>query len=59
MITSQRIGVVRSRNHCLDSLVYRYYPNASPDSRAGHESTFSLCMFWYVDALARAGRRRG
>jgi GH15 family glucan-1,4-alpha-glucosidase len=39
-----------------DSLVYRYNPSASPDGLAGDEGTFSLCTFWYVDALASAGR---
>jgi GH15 family glucan-1,4-alpha-glucosidase len=39
-----------------DSLVYRYNPAASPDGLAGDEGTFSLCTFWYVDALTRAGR---
>ncbi len=39
-----------------DSLVYRYNPSASPDGLQGKEGTFSLCTFWYVDALARAGR---
>ena len=39
-----------------DSLVYRYNPSASPDGLLGHEGTFSLCSFFYVDALARSGR---
>src|SRR5215469_13607950 len=39
-----------------DSLVYRYDPSASPDGLRGHEGTFSIATYWYVDALARAGR---
>jgi GH15 family glucan-1,4-alpha-glucosidase len=39
-----------------DSLVYRYNVAASPDGLAGEEGTFSLCTFWYVEALAKAGR---
>ncbi|WP_239396263.1 glycoside hydrolase family 15 protein [Frankia sp. CiP3] len=39
-----------------DSLVYRYNTEASPDGLRGSEGTFSLCTFWYVDALARSGR---
>jgi len=39
-----------------DSLVYRYNPSASPDGLTGSEGTFSICTFWYVDALARSGR---
>jgi GH15 family glucan-1,4-alpha-glucosidase len=39
-----------------DSLVYRYNPAASPDGLRGEEGTFSMCTFWYVEALARAGR---
>ena len=39
-----------------DSLVYRYNPTASPDGLKGDEGTFSLCTFWYVEALARARR---
>ncbi len=39
-----------------DSLVYRYNPEASPDGLEGNEGTFSMCSFWYVEALTRAGR---
>ena len=39
-----------------DSLVYRYDPEASPDGLRGFEGTFTICTFWYVDALARSGR---
>ncbi|MGD3108838.1 glycoside hydrolase family 15 protein [Streptomyces sp. YGL11-2] len=39
-----------------DSLVYRYDPKSSPDGLRGEEGTFSICSFWYVEALSRAGR---
>ena len=39
-----------------DSLVYRYNAKASPDGLQGEEGTFSICTFWYVEALARAGK---
>jgi GH15 family glucan-1,4-alpha-glucosidase len=39
-----------------DSLVYRYDPEASPDGLRGEEGTFSICSFWYVEALTRSGR---
>ncbi len=44
------------RIHLSASLVYRYNPRASPDGVRGAEGTFSACSFWYVAALARAGR---
>jgi GH15 family glucan-1,4-alpha-glucosidase len=39
-----------------DSLVYRYDPAAAPDGLEGSEGTFTICSFWYVDALARSDR---
>ncbi|WP_151482286.1 glycoside hydrolase family 15 protein [Streptomyces albicerus] len=39
-----------------DSLVHRYDPAASPDGLRGSEGTFSLCSFFYVDALVQAGQ---
>jgi GH15 family glucan-1,4-alpha-glucosidase len=36
-----------------DTLVYRYDPSGS--SRPA-EGTFSICWFWYVEALTRCGR---
>ena len=45
-----------SRELVADSLVYRYDPAASPDGLDGAEGTFSICSFWYVEALARSGR---
>jgi GH15 family glucan-1,4-alpha-glucosidase len=39
-----------------DSLVFRYDLSRSPDGVDGVEGTFSLCSFWYVEALTRAGR---
>ncbi|MFF7790792.1 glycoside hydrolase family 15 protein [Streptomyces sp. NPDC007991] len=39
-----------------DSLVYRYDPQSSPDGLRGDEGTFSICSFWYVEAMVHAGR---
>jgi GH15 family glucan-1,4-alpha-glucosidase len=42
-----------------DSLVYRYDPDcAAPDGLIGDEGAFSLCTFWWVEALTRAGYLR-
>ncbi len=43
------------RELVADSLVYRYNAKAAPDGLEGEEGTFSICTFWYVEALARAG----
>ncbi|WUH89420.1 glycoside hydrolase family 15 protein [Streptomyces sp. NBC_00433] len=40
----------------MDSLVYRYDPTMSPDGLAGAEGTFSICSFWWVEALTRTGQ---
>ena len=39
-----------------DTLVYRYDPASTPDGVGDIEGTFSICSFWYVEALTRAGR---
>ncbi len=41
----------------LGSLVYRYDTNtAASDGLEGEEGTFSMCTFWLVEALTKAGR---
>jgi GH15 family glucan-1,4-alpha-glucosidase len=39
-----------------DGLVYRYDPRVAPDGLKGTEGAFSMCSFWLVEALTRAGR---
>ncbi|MBV9452935.1 MAG: glycoside hydrolase family 15 protein [Rubrobacter sp.] len=39
-----------------NSLVYRYDVEKTSDGLMGEEGTFSLCTFWLVEALTRAGR---
>jgi GH15 family glucan-1,4-alpha-glucosidase len=39
-----------------NGLVFRYDVEKSPDGLTGEEGTFSLCTFWLVEALTRAGR---
>ncbi|OBB57490.1 glucoamylase [Mycobacterium sp. 852013-51886_SCH5428379] len=42
------------RQLVTDSLVFRYDPGS--DGLDGEDGTFSICSFWYVEALTRAGR---
>jgi GH15 family glucan-1,4-alpha-glucosidase len=39
-----------------DSLVYRYRTEQGIDGLTGGEGTFSMCTFWYVECLSRAGQ---
>ena len=40
-----------------DSHVYRYrIADGSPDGLPGEEGTFTMCSFWYVECLSRAGQ---
>ncbi|MFD2570425.1 glycoside hydrolase family 15 protein [Spirosoma soli] len=40
-----------------DSLVYRYrLDSGAQDGLEGEEGTFSMCSFWYVECLSRAGQ---
>ncbi len=42
-----------------DSLVYRYQiGKGASDGLSGKEGTFSICTFWLVECLTRAGRVR-
>ncbi|MGE5796429.1 MAG: glycoside hydrolase family 15 protein, partial [Ignavibacteria bacterium] len=40
-----------------DSLVYRYrHREAASDGLKSGEGTFSMCTFWYIECLSRAGQ---
>jgi GH15 family glucan-1,4-alpha-glucosidase len=39
-----------------DSLVYRYRVDEKLDGLKGGEGTFSMCTFWYVECLSKAGQ---
>jgi GH15 family glucan-1,4-alpha-glucosidase len=39
-----------------DSLVYRYRHDQLSDGLKGGEGTFSMCTFWYVECLSKAGQ---
>lgn len=51
--TSHMQAVERELVH--DSLVYRYNTDHGHDGLMGGEGTFSMCSFWYVECLSRAG----
>jgi GH15 family glucan-1,4-alpha-glucosidase len=43
----------------VDSLVYRYdIEGPETDGLEGTEGTFSICSFWYIECLSRAGDLR-
>jgi GH15 family glucan-1,4-alpha-glucosidase len=44
------------RELASDHLVHRYNMKETKDGLRGSEGTFSLCTFWFVEALTRAGR---
>lgn len=51
------LATLRAIEHDLidDSLVYRYRTEQAPDGLRGQEGTFTVCSFWYIEALARSG----
>ena len=38
------------------ALVDRYDPSSTDDGLEGDEGSFTICSFWYVEAMARSGR---
>ena len=44
------------RSLVADTLVFRYDPELAPDGLSGAEGTFSICSFWWVEALTRTGQ---
>lgn len=52
-------AINRSPKHgglASDGLVYRYDSETGADGLHGKEGTFTMCSFWLVEALTRAGR---
>lgn len=51
-------AIKRSPTHgglVSNGLVYRYDVEKTPDGLRGEEGTFTMCTFWLVEALTRAG----
>lgn len=47
----------RIEDHLVDDfLVYRYHNKQHIDGLRGHEGTFSMCTFWYIECLTLAGQ---
>jgi GH15 family glucan-1,4-alpha-glucosidase len=44
------------RDLVSDNLVHRYRTRRTPDGLPGSDGTFSICTFWLVEALTRAGQ---
>lgn len=52
------LSTLRAIETCLvdDSLVYRYRTDrGASDGLGGEEGSFTMCSFWFVECLARAG----
>lgn len=52
------LTIAHIRKHlALDGLVYRYRPGVDAlDGLRGREGAFSICSFWLVEAMTRAGQ---
>ena len=49
-------GTKKEKNQEKSGLQWFWHGEAAPDGLEGDEGTFSMCTFWLVEALTRAGR---